>query len=188
MSIMAKREAVGPLVPPASTGDTSRRPPGLRDEATVLADLFTVGLLKLGIRALGPLQAAFPRPPARDTEPAPQLPDASTDGQVDGRVDGRSTHTVRFGLDGGQYEIDLDDEGAADFRGAVQRYIDVARVLGPSSRPRARRPGDRRRPSTAPPPPTDLSAVRQWARANGYQVSDRGRVAARVLAAYTARE
>ena len=175
-------------------GDKSHRPPALREEVTVLADLLIVGLLKGGIRALNALRAAIPpgasrQLPARDAEPpAPQTLDMSADRRGDEPVDGRPTHTVRFGLDGRQYEIDLTVERAAEFRGAVQRYVDAARVIGPPSRTRGRQPGTRPRPSTAAPPPNDPSAVRSWARANGYRVSTRGRIAASVLAAYEARE
>jgi len=37
---------------------------------------------------------------------------------------------------------------------------------------------------TRKPSITDLAAVRSWARANGYQVSDRGRMPSAVLTAY----
>jgi Lsr2 len=177
---------------PTSMGNESRRPPGLREEVAVLADLLVIGLLKAEIRALNALRAALPagaprQTPAADAEPPAPL-EASAGRRGDEPVDGRPTHTVRFGLDGRQYEIDLSGHGAAEFREAVQRYVDAARVIRTPSRSRGRQPGTGSRRSTAAPPPNDSSAVRHWARANGYPVSDRGRIAASVLAAYEARE
>jgi hypothetical protein len=175
-------------------GDKSHRRPGLGNEVAVLVDLLTVGVLKMGIRALNALLTAIPagasrQLSARDAEPpVPQTLDMSADRRGDEPVDGRPTRIVRFGLDGRQYEIDLSEEGAAEFRGDVQRYVDAARVIGAHNGPRGRQPGARSRRSTDAPPPNDPSAVREWARANGYQISDRGRIAASVLAAFEARK
>ena len=177
-----------------SMGDESHWARDLRKEVTALADLLTVGLLKLGIRACNALLTAIPagaspQLAAQEVEPpAQQTPDMSSGRPGDEPVDEQPTHTIRFGLDGLQYEIDLSEEGAAEFRGAVQRYVDAARVLGPRSRPRGNQAGIRSHRSTAAPRPNDLSGVRHWARANGYRVSARGRIAASVLAAYEARE
>jgi Lsr2 len=175
-------------------GDKSHWASNLRNEATALAELLTVGLLKLGIRACNALLTAIPagaspQLPARDVEPpALQALDRSSGRPGDVPVDEQPAHTVRFGLDGQQYEIDLSEAGADEFRGAVQRYVDAARVLGPRSRPRGSQPGTPSRRSTATPPPKDLAVVRHWARANGYHVAEKGRIAASVLAAYEARE
>ena len=78
--------------------------------------------------------------------------------------------TVRFGLDGTEYEIDLNAGHARELRDALARYVDAARRVSSS----ARRPprGGRRAPAG------DLNAVevRQWAKAQGIEVKDRGRV------------
>ncbi|MBN9155339.1 MAG: Lsr2 family protein [Microbacterium sp.] len=92
-----------------------------------------------------------------------------------------SGETVLFSLDGVAYEIDLTDENAAALRAAFAPYISAARSIStrrPStagaSRPR-RRTGQQ-----------DYSAVRAWAKENGYTLSDRGRVPAAVLEAFEA--
>jgi hypothetical protein len=98
----------------------------------------------------------------------------------------RQGQTVRFGLDGQDYEIDLSAEHAAEFRGAVRRYIHAGRRVGPAQPRRVR---DR---ATAPAVPAstprrDPAAIREWARAHGHEVSDRGRIPSTVLQAYAAR-
>ena len=91
---------------------------------------------------------------------------------------GEASETILFGLDGVEYEIDLSDENAAQMRDALASWVG-----------RARRTGGRRKQGSASTGSVrgkrdDLDAVRAWARENGYQVSDRGRVAGDVLKAY----
>ena len=85
--------------------------------------------------------------------------------------------TVMFGLDGANYEIDLSAKNAAKLRDALAKYVGVARRTSS----RARRSGGRGRSSSG-----NAAGVREWARSNGYEVSDRGRVPADVKAAYDA--
>ena len=86
--------------------------------------------------------------------------------------------TIMFAVNGTDYQIDLDDKGAAKFHNALQFYIEHATRLG---RARAsQRPV--RRTNTA----VDNTAVRAWAAANGYDVSARGRIAADVVEAFKA--
>lgn len=88
--------------------------------------------------------------------------------------------TVLFSLDGTAYEIDLTDGNAAALRDALAPYIAAARSV---SSPRTkgapartqRRSGQR-----------DYGPIREWARANGYDVNERGRVPASVIEAYEA--
>lgn len=86
--------------------------------------------------------------------------------------------TVTFGLDGASYEIDLSKKNAAKLRDALAGYVGAARRTTGRS---ARRAGRGRGSSGA-----SASDVREWARSNGYEVSDRGRVPADVRAAYNA--
>ncbi len=87
--------------------------------------------------------------------------------------------TVRFALDGVSYEIDLNRRNAAKLRESIDVWVAAAKRSGgrrtTSHRTGASRPAAERR---------DLSAVRAWARQNGFEVSDRGRIAAEVQAAY----
>jgi len=92
-------------------------------------------------------------------------------------LDGTSaTGTVLFGYEGTSYEIELSRSNAAAFEKAIALYIGHARRVTPS----------RRRGSSRRGVEPDLAAVRQWAQAHGYQVSQRGRVAREVLDAYRA--
>jgi len=100
---------------------------------------------------------------------------------LDGSVlDAGEGETVLFSLDGIAYEIDLTEDNAAALRGALEPYVAAARSISSRSnasgaaRPR-RRAGQQ-----------DVGAIRQWARDNGHQVSERGRVPASVIEAYEA--
>jgi hypothetical protein len=88
--------------------------------------------------------------------------------------------TVRFGLDGTEYEIDLNAGHARELRDALARYVDAARRVSSS----ARRPprGGRRAPAG------DLNAVevRHRAKAQGIEVKDRGRVPADLVVKFRA--
>ena len=93
---------------------------------------------------------------------------------------GVAAETVTFGLDGVNYEIDLSDKNAGKLRDEFATWIGHARRSG------GRRTSGRRvsNASSSSSSRRDLSAVRAWARANGHQVSDRGRVSAAVQEAY----
>src|SRR5260370_25320609 len=56
--------------------------------------------------------------------------------------------TVRFGLDGTEYEIDLNAEHATQLRDALARYVGVARRVGGAARRSAR--GARRGSASGP--------------------------------------
>ncbi len=78
--------------------------------------------------------------------------------------------TVRFGVDGTEYEIDLNAGHAKELRDVLARYVDAARRVGGSARKPAR--GSRRGPGGG----LNTTEVREWARAQGIEVKDRGRV------------
>lgn len=88
--------------------------------------------------------------------------------------------TVLFSLDGVAYEIDLTDDHAAQLREALAPYIGAGRKV--SGAARARGAGSSSRSASR----TDLDAIRTWARENGHQVADRGRISAAVQDAYDA--
>jgi hypothetical protein len=85
--------------------------------------------------------------------------------------------TVKFGVDGIHYEIDLSAKNADELAQALAPYIEAGRRVSGSSR---------RRGNGAVRSRPDLSAVREWARAQGFQVSDRGRIPGEVLSRYEA--
>ena len=95
-------------------------------------------------------------------------------------IDGsEASETVSFGLDGASYEIDLNDKNAAALRDALATYVGHGRKVGTGAR-RGRRAGG----ASAGGP--SAKEIREWARANGYDVPDRGRVSAEVRQAYDA--
>ena len=87
--------------------------------------------------------------------------------------------TVRFGLDGTEYEIDLNAEHAQALRDALSRYVQAARRAGGGAR-RPARAGRRAAGGVA------STAVREWAKAQGIEVKDRGRVPAELVARFKA--
>ena len=93
-------------------------------------------------------------------------------------IDGSdASETVAFGLDGTSYEIDLNDKNAASLRDALSAYVGHARKV--STR------GRRTRTTTTTAGPS-ARELRDWARSNGFKVSDRGRVPAEVREAFDA--
>lgn len=92
---------------------------------------------------------------------------------------GKASETVRFSLDGTDFEIDLNEQNAEQLRGALEKYVDNARRVGGRRAPR--KSVTRRAASQGDADPT---AVRAWAAANGIKVSNRGRVSADVLRQY----
>ena len=88
--------------------------------------------------------------------------------------------TVRFGLDGAAYEIDLNAEHARALRDALSRYVQAARRAGGNDRRPAR--GGRRARADG----VDSTEVREWAKAQGIDVKDRGRVPAELVVRFKA--
>ena len=92
--------------------------------------------------------------------------------------------TLRFGLDGQSYEIDLSGDNARELREALKKYTQVGRKVSDSGRGRGggRRVGAERRTSRQ----DTTAAIREWAQAQGHQVSERGRIPNEIVAAYEA--
>jgi Lsr2 len=92
---------------------------------------------------------------------------------------GKAEQTVRFAFDGHHYEIDLSKKNANALSKALKPYVDSARKVRAS---RARAATTRRSTQQV-----NLTDVRAWARSSGYDISDRGRIPAAVMAAYQAK-
>lgn len=95
---------------------------------------------------------------------------------IDDLDGGEADETVRFGLDGTQYEIDLSSAHAEELRGALSSYVTAARR---ESQPKQRQSAPAARNQEA-------AQIREWAKANGYNVSSRGRVNSEIIEAYRA--
>lgn len=94
----------------------------------------------------------------------------------DGKSD--ADESINFGLDGVNYEIDLSDANAAQLRKDLNKWIEHARRVGGRT--------IRRRPSVSTSVRGDSREIREWARANGYELSSRGRVRADIVRAFNA--
>ncbi len=104
-------------------------------------------------------------------------------------IDGTgAAETVPFALDGVEYEIDLSEENASRLRDALSIYVGHGRRTGGRRRSgsgQTEQRASRSRSSAASDGPT-ASEIREWARANGHTVPDRGRVSSEVRQAYAA--
>ncbi len=129
-------------------------------------------------------------------------------------VDGDDTQaeeTVKFGLDGREYEIELCSRHHKELNGSLRPFVEKARkVDGPRPRRRNQRAASTANAaSSAPATPSaptgrsanstpaparrtasarrdDMRMVREWARAQGMTVSDRGRISSQISEAYAA--
>lgn len=100
---------------------------------------------------------------------------------LDGTPLSSGASSTSFSLDGVAYEIDLAPENVQRLRDALAPFIAAARRTSTGTG-RSARGGSRAKGSD----PARLAAIREWARANGHEVSDRGRIAASVMEAYEA--
>lgn len=92
-------------------------------------------------------------------------------------IDGsEAEETVEFGIDGASYQIDLNTTNAAAIREALEPFVQAGHRVS----------GSRKRRSAKSAPASDAAQIREWARANGHTVPDRGRIPAAVRDAYNA--
>ena len=93
--------------------------------------------------------------------------------------------TVAFALDGKSYEIDLSDDNAARLRDSLASFVAAARRSGGTSRRgRGSRATTEGTPAPARADREATAAIRTWARENGHEVSERGRIPKAVVEAY----
>ncbi len=93
--------------------------------------------------------------------------------------------TVRFSLDGQVYELELSARNIAAFEEVLKPYQAAARSVSTPGRNRGSGPRGGIG-STRSKPRSDIKEIRAWAQANGYKVTDRGRIPALVMEAYEA--
>jgi len=92
--------------------------------------------------------------------------------------------TVRIALDKVSYEIDLTADNEARLRDKLAKSVDAATEV--KSKPAARRGRTSASMTSTRPDKEQPRAIREWARANGHQVSSRGRVPAAIREAFSA--
>jgi Lsr2 len=88
---------------------------------------------------------------------------------------GPAEETVTFGVDGREYQIDLNAKHAATFRKQLAAFVERARLVG-RHRPRstARSAASRER----------SREIRAWAEQQGFEVAGHGRLPAHVIQEY----
>jgi hypothetical protein len=99
---------------------------------------------------------------------------------IDDLDGGKAEGTVRFGLDGTDYEIDLSAAHAKALRKTAEKYVEAGRKVGSPTRRAGRTNGRGRAGGPSP------SEVREWAKSQGVKVSDRGRVPADLIVKFKA--
>jgi hypothetical protein len=109
---------------------------------------------------------------------------------IDDRDGSAADETVDFGLDGIAYQIDLSAKNASELRELLLPYTSAARKTGRGAIIRSRVAGGAgtrpARPARSTADRERLTAIRQWGQANGYTISDRGRIPQEVIAAFDA--
>jgi len=107
----------------------------------------------------------------------------------------QDVETVEFSLDGSDFEIDLDPNEREELRKGLADFIEHARVTGRKGKSKQRvSPGHRTGAAMTrhnqggrPEQRGHSAAIREWATAQGYTVSSRGRIPTEVAEAYHAR-
>lgn len=97
-------------------------------------------------------------------------------------LDGGVAHeTVKFGLDGQLYEIDLSSKNAKKLRSELAVFVEHAsRVANRGVAGARRRQGLR----SAAVETDQNRAIREWAQAKGYEVASRGRIRQEIVEAF----
>jgi hypothetical protein len=88
---------------------------------------------------------------------------------------GPADETVKFGLDGTDYELDLSNRHAGELRRLLAPFVEHARLMRPSrSRARTRTAASRER----------SREIRAWAEGQGFSVAEHGRLPGSVIHEY----
>lgn len=97
---------------------------------------------------------------------------------IDDTDGSEATETIKFSLGNDTYEIDLSERNANALKKSLSRYVDHARkvVIPTKHKSRANRELIQ----------IESNAIRTWAKARGYKISDRGRIPRNIEAEYRA--
>lgn len=98
---------------------------------------------------------------------------------VDDLDGSEADRTIAFSINGEGYAIDLSAANAEKFDAALAPFVDAARRTSSG-----RAGGGSRRRGGSAGGTGDTKDAREWLRANGHQVSDRGRIPAPLLELY----
>jgi Lsr2 len=95
---------------------------------------------------------------------------------VDDLDGGEAAESVAFSLDGKNFEIDLSEKHAAALRDAFAPFIGSARRAGNGSKVASRQRMSTVTSTGSGRSREETAAIREWANANGLEVSTRGRI------------
>jgi hypothetical protein len=98
---------------------------------------------------------------------------------VDDLTGEEAQETVRFALDGTNYEIDLTQSNAQALRSALSDYVDKSRKSGSG-----KQSATGQKATVSKSKREDTQQIRQWAQENGYNPSSRGRITQSIIDAY----
>lgn len=118
-------------------------------------------------------------------------------------IDEKDVDTVEFSYRGDDYTLVLTTKNGAQFNKDIARYIKAAKKAKASDDRVARKPVRTRKAAEAKAAPKRKTssrksaapklsasersrAIREWARANGHSVSERGRLSTEIISAYEA--
>lgn len=103
-------------------------------------------------------------------------------------IDGsKDAEEVTFSFRGTDYVIDLSKKNQAAMEKALKPFLEAATKTGRKpSGSSSRKPGATPSRKSRAPSGEDFAAIRDWAKANGVEVSERGRVARAVIEQYKA--
>src|SRR5690242_3584747 len=97
---------------------------------------------------------------------------------IDDLDGGNADETVVFGVDGTNYELDLSVKHATELRAALDKYVTKARRVG---RATTRASASAARPARTRSSAARNATIRSWAKLQGLDVSDRGRISADIV-------
>ena len=97
-----------------------------------------------------------------------------------------SIETITFGLDGVVYEIDLSDDNAEKLRDNLAEFISSARRTGGRAKRGAATSTAAGAGNGSGRSREQTQAIREWARKNGHDISERGRIPATIIEAFEA--
>jgi hypothetical protein len=103
---------------------------------------------------------------------------------VDDIDGGEADETVRFAIDGVQYEIDLSQKNATKMRQALAKYVDAGSKVGRVATTARTAPARGRAAATVDR--DHNRGIREWAQSKGIAVSDRGRIKQEIVDRYHA--
>lgn len=97
-----------------------------------------------------------------------------------------ATEERSFAIDGAEYHLDLSEKNAKRFDSEIDVWVQAGTRVGREKRPQKR--SGAKNTFSGGEPGLPLAEIRAWAQANGFEVSDRGRVSAEIVRAWKARD